>query len=426
MEAFGKQCSAIAISTALGQLFYFVFIFCVARACSENDFGLFGQLVSLLMLLQPLGNFHLSHALLVADSTEKLRDLFQLCVCIIATITTLILLCLLITNQGAGIWGEISTDIATGLIFCTAFALISLCDVATTLLTKLNKINTLAAGRIIRNLAFIFAASALFLGFSSLPFLAACIGFGYFCEFLALMRKNWHTVIRFSGKNLRRPGRLFREFSDFPKFALPGSLVTSISNNGMPILLGLAFSNPLSGLYFFLEKVLNVPITFVSKSMSVVFTAKLSSTEYLSSKVKTTHLVTVITAVLTGLGLVVAFMYFLVVPHLVNIGLGNNYDRVFGLLVFLVPRSLAQFIALPLSQIYIIKRRQRLLFCIQLVGHGLIFTAVGITVFCGGSGYTVIGVFGIMGAVFYTFQLAMSLKISDTNLENILKLICFR
>ena len=118
--------------------------------------------------------------------------------------------------------------------------------------------------------------TALILGLKSIN---AGLIFGYITSILLVSTWNANCLI----KNLK-PSKIstnlmkrnFKKYIDFFKFSTLSNLFNSLSNLGMTMLVIIFYGPKIAGLYFLAEKLIAIPISFITNSVSQVYFQKAS------------------------------------------------------------------------------------------------------------------------------------------------------
>lgn len=85
----------------------------------------------------------------------------------------------------------------------------------------------------------------------------------------------------FSYFSLRRMCNIAVEYKDFSIYSTPGTLLNSMSVIGLPILISYFYSLELSGVYFFANNLIRMPISLLSNSVAQVFKKEAVSLVYI-------------------------------------------------------------------------------------------------------------------------------------------------
>jgi O-antigen/teichoic acid export membrane protein len=96
-----------------------------------------------------------------------------------------------------------------------------------------------------------------------------------FWNMLDLMKKFQFSLI--SQKKMKSN---FKKYIDFLKFSTLSNLFNSLSNIGMTSLIIIFFGAKIAGLYFLAEKLIAIPISFITNSVSQVYFEKASKLFY--------------------------------------------------------------------------------------------------------------------------------------------------
>ena len=175
-------------------------------------------------------------------------------------------------------------------------------------------------------------------------------------------------------KSIRLAGmlRAAHRYKDFPLFQMWGTLMNILSLHLTPLILMPMFSAEIIGWYSFSLRILHLPMTFIGQSLGQVFfqTGSVSYREGNLSKVVQKFISSLI--VISTL----PFAFLAIIgPDFFSVIFGKNWFGAGVLTTILVPFLWVQFIASPVSVVFLICEKQRILVkiqCLLLAGEVLV------------------------------------------------------
>lgn len=175
---------------------------------------------------------------------------------------------------------------------------------------------------------------------------------GLFREIISLSKMNYYRD-------------LFKKYKNFPKFSLPGELLSSISSN-IPYLFILSKYDPMYlGYYAIISKTLTAPIGMISNSFLSIY--KRDSSEEIREFGMCQSSYFNLFKILLAVALPVFISIYLLLPDLFIWLYGRNYEAAGNLAVVFIPLFFFRFIASPLSYTFFITDNQKTDFYWQLI-----------------------------------------------------------
>ncbi|MDD4215196.1 MAG: lipopolysaccharide biosynthesis protein, partial [Bacteroidales bacterium] len=164
-------------------------------------------------------------------------------------------------------------------------------------------------------------------------------------DFLLIKNIRWKNVTK-----------QFKRYKNFPMFSLPGDLI-NVFTNQVPILaLGKYFVPNILGNYFFMDRIMNAPVTLIGKAVLDVFKQRASSDYIKYGNCKSVYIKTFKTLVVASS--IPTLITFIFAPVLFRIIFGAEWElagefaRIMALLFFF------RLIASPLSYMFFIAEKQ--------------------------------------------------------------------
>lgn len=171
--------------------------------------------------------------------------------------------------------------------------------------------------------------------------------------------------------NLRRTAR---EFSNFPRYALGADALGLVTLSFTPVLISALFNPALAGVFAFSIRVVRLPMLVISTAIAGVLRK-----EGIDQLRRTGSVYSLYKSVVTGLlavGLVPCIVMLLYGPEIFGVVFGAEWSEAGRVVQILSPGILLEFMAFPLTTLYLITDRQRITLKLQLLGTSLLFGAI--------------------------------------------------
>lgn len=338
----------------------------LTRIYSSEDFGIFGLFSSTIAILSTITTLRYESSIVMAESEEEAKSLLFLCLTLVILTTFIIFVVVgfiflsfpslfYVRELGTSLFLIPVTLLFSG--FAQAFnglknrnkeyLLIGLSSV-----TKATGSSSLKLG-----LTFFISPNELILVVGNL--------IGFICELLVLSFQTISNGMYNTRKKLYKNTvfhimgikKIFRKYSDFPRYNLPSVLLNSISLEIPVLMLGLFFSISVLGHYFLSYNIMRVPSLFLGLAISQVFYQKAATI----NKEELGSLVEKLFFILTLVG----------APSIIFIGVfgeelfvtifGSHWRGAGRFSSYLAPMIVFSFCAGAISQVFIITKRQNFL-----------------------------------------------------------------
>ncbi len=245
-------------------------------------------------------------------------NIFALCVLIAFFFSAIILSLLNIFHDL--LFLKIESEIISKYYFIIPLSifLISINQSLVNFLNRNRKYNCIAHQNILKSSSNSF--SALVLGFKTI---SSGLIIGHIFSLVitsALNFKNCIKDLNWQFINQKSMVKNFKKYIDFLKFSTLSNLFNSISNIGMTTIIIIFFGAKIAGLYFVAEKIIAIPVSFMTSSISQVYFEKASKLIY-NDKVKLLNLTNKIQK----------NIFYILFPFLITASIfGENIFSLFG------------------------------------------------------------------------------------------------
>lgn len=203
---------------------------------------------------------------------------------------------------------------------------------------------------------------------------------------------------------------LAKKYRNFPKFDIMSSLFNVASQHITPILFNMLFSTVLAGYYFFVIKILNLPLMIVSGAVGDVFKEKASKDYYELGSAKAIYLLTLKRLFLIGLIPSVVLYFFIV--DLFEIIFGQNWSISGEFAQILIPMIFLRFVVSPLTYVFYIANKQN----INLLGQLFLFLFTLVSFYVGyitNDSFVTVYFISFFYSIFYLLNLYISYHLCE-------------
>lgn len=171
--------------------------------------------------------------------------------------------------------------------------------------------------------------------------------------------------------------KVFLKYPQFPRYTLLSEFVFSISQQALPLLLAVMFNSVVVGLFAMGNRFVRAPLIVISNSVWGVFRNEI--VKKFHNNESFVNLLTKTVLALTVLIIVPFFVIVLFAPQIFTFLFGVNWYEAGIYASITAPMLFSEFVSYPISNIYLITGKQKILTRIQLAFNLLAFIAVLIT-----------------------------------------------
>jgi len=423
MGIFAKHVATLMTGTVLAASIGVMVMPVLTRLYGPEDFGTFALYTSILGILTVVTCWRYELAVVLPEKDEDAANLLMLCViiCLGMGLLTLILVTLCRTYVA---------NLLSSLTLAFWLWFLPLSVIAAGLFRALNYWSTrrkhfkrLAARQITQSGVTAFTQIGTGLLYPSFN-AGGLIGGSIIGHLVATGRLAWQiksdegTFIR---NSIGRPNlfRVFRRYKNFPLFDVWSGLLNTASTMLPALLLGYYFNPSIVGFYALGHQVLAVPMGIVGSAVAQVFYPRANEAKldgHLS------QLTLKIFDRLLKIGFVPFLLLTIVAPELFAFIFGAPWVTAGEFVRWLSVWLLFVFISSPLSNIYSIMEKQKEGLIVNIVMFGtrlLVIVIGGIK----GDAYFTIALFGITGAVLWSFNCIYIQHLAGIPVRNVFKVI---
>ncbi len=353
------------LSSVVGQVVLIITLPILSRLYSPNEFGLFTIFSNIAMVLIPIINGRYDILIINSENEHKANILSQISFVIsivILSIVTPITLCFIMFYP---------TYLLHSLIFIIMLLLVSLTNIFTSYLNREKQYKILSLINLFRILFmsilqillgyFSFGAIGLIIGFS-FSYIAG-IGLGY-----KTFKKHFYII-----KDKEQINRELKANIKQLQYSMPSMIINSISFTLTIFLIGLFFSNKEVGLYGMATRVLGVPVTIISSSLSKIFLQQ-ANDFYISNNTFKPLLIK-FSALLVSVSCLMYFPIYLLNSDIVTTILGSGWEDTIKIIKILIPMFMIRLVVSTISLTVVIFKKQYL----EMIFQGLFLLVIFFT-----------------------------------------------
>ena len=337
-------------SSILGQLLLVVSLPIISRLYSPHEFGVFTVFNNIAMLLIPIINARYDLLIINAKSKEEASVLSIISFVISLSILVIIFPFLILNII---LQGDFLSE--TILLLLTLF-LTSLTNIFTSFLNREKLYRTLAIINFLRIFSMIliqiilgyykFGEIGLIIGFSFSYILGIGIGYKKF-------KANYSKV-----SNLNLLKQSFKENLGQLYYSTPSILINSLSFSVIVFLTELMYSTKEVGMYGMAIRVLGVPLTVISASLSKIFMQE-ANKKYIEEGTFRSYLIKY-SLLLGFLSIIMYLPFYLIDKELISVILGNQWSESIYIIRLLIPLYVIRLIVSTISLSVIVFKKQAL------------------------------------------------------------------
>lgn len=410
--SFRNDFATLTMGRAIAQIVPLIITPVLTRMYSPQDFGVFAVFIAIVTVTSLISTGRYNLAITLPKEEDEATQLLVICMVGVITFTIFTFIFLFLSQdfvlRTLSLEGEI---LLIYLIPLTILIVGSIESVHYWLLRKREYFylsrNFIIQTSVINFLKFVFAF--IFWGWQGLVF-AYIVGATLSLFFLGgrfIKKSNFFHFIR----GLRTKDLLNRvkKYKKFPFFSMPADGINSFAKELPNMMLNSIFGTDVAGFYSLTQRILRIPIAFISSAMTDVFRERASVDAREKGNCRGIFVVTLKYLLLFS---IVPFLaIFLFAPTLTPIILGEQWVEVGGYIRILTPLFFLQFIASPLGATLYIKERQKYFLLWQI---GLLIVTIA-SFYMGslvGDEHTALLFFSLSCAVMYIILIVLGYKFS--------------
>lgn len=367
-SAYLQNSVALISGTVITQGLVFLFSPFLSRIFSLVDFGNLANYNAWVAVLALVGSFRYEHAIIVAKGPEATDRVTALtAVLSLGSVLVYLVTCLLLYffYTGGGYIRAVRPIIPFiplgVLVVCVSSPLVQLC-------VKTGKFKRVAVISAVQVVFTVLPQIALgVLGVRHGLIVGTIVGYLLSGLLLAraLRRDGAFAGIR-SHVSLSRLRETALEFSNFPRYTLAADAIGVVMQQFIPVFVLALFNPAVAGLYSFSTRIVRVPLIVISTAVSTALRKEAADTVHGGHSLRRLFRATVRTLAWLSLGPFVLMLLFS--RPIFGFVFGQKWIEAGRIVQILSPGILFEFVAFPLTVIFLVTNTQRFTFRVQLAG----------------------------------------------------------
>lgn len=397
----------------LARLFPALFALIIVRIYTPENFGIFVLYLTIASVLSILGTGKYEHAIILTDSGEQKRHLFQLSQKINLAFNGIVFISVLLYIIIAGI--ENSHRILMLLLIPLYSFFLGAVQVIRNIFISYKRFGNLSVLEIFRSiltgslqcLFFIWPETGLFLG----AVIAQAVVFFWYS--FKLPETRGFRIKRFSAAEKE----LMQRYINFPKFSVASETFNFVSSQLPIFMIKPFFGETMLGLYSFSHRYISVPIQLISISISRVYIQKAQS---LKSKKEELAELTLSLFKRQFWGIIPFGILGLWGTEIFGFLFGSEWEFSGYLAQLISPWLFMVMLSSPLSSILIVFEKQKfsMFYNVSLLAVRILSLLAGGLIFKDIS--WAIGLYSATGFLFFAFLGIYSLKLAGVNFSRVM------
>jgi len=410
---FIRNVTTMLAGNATAQAISFLAAPVITRLYAPNDFGVMIYISSIIAILSVLSGMRYETAIVLPKDDNKALNLFALCMLCTVSISVLLTLLVVIGNNticnllkkswlSSWLWivpiGVFMTGSFNSLTFLHTrkklFTLLSLARISTSVSTVFTKI---VAGLIVGSSVF-WLISGNIIGVMAAAIILSC----YF-----LLRVSPQIRASVNWKGLRA---VAREYSKFPKYAMPTGLLNSLSQNLPVLLFAHYFSQDIVGYFGLASAVLRQPISLIGESLGKVYLQKAAELQSQDRNLRDSMIKT--TLGLIGVGIVPFGLLTIGGRWIFSFVFGEDWATAGLYAQILAPWLFLGLINPPATQVIIVRQALQFNLLFNIVTMLMRFGSIVLGYYLLPQPWAVIGAFSASGVLVNLFYISYAFSLT--------------
>lgn len=268
---FTKNVLTLVTGASVAQILPILVSPILTRIYSPTDFGVLAIFTSIVVIFGTIANGRYELAVIIPDKDSDAINVFALGVFISFVLSVFLFVFVLVFHSNIMVWLE-NKDIGPYLYIAPfVVLLVGIFNMLNYFSTRQKQYKTIAYANVHKSIGTVAVQLGLFFVKDGTVGLISGYSFGQLMGNRKLLKNVTRDKELLRKINKRDIKKQARRFSRFPKLTLPASLANTLSNELTNIFISKLFTVKTLGFYSFAIKILRVPTTFISKSVSQVY-----------------------------------------------------------------------------------------------------------------------------------------------------------
>lgn len=405
----------------IGQMIPILLVPFLTRLYLPKEFGVFAIFVTITAILSLISTGRYNLAIILPKKDEEVLNLFMLCIIINVFFCIFLYILILFFAPYFSKILNLQSHLSVLYLIPLGTFLLGISETLHFLSLRKREFTTIANNIIVQfSLISVLKISFAFLGIGSLGLIwGHTIGYfgGILLLFFMLSKKNVFVELK-SMISKQLISKLALQYKKFPLYSSSGSILNSLSVQMPNLLLNNFFGSTVLGYYSLTQRVLGLPVNFVSGAITDVFREKAAADFRQTGSCRNVFLRTF--KLLFVFSIVPFFLIFLFAPSLVPFIFGEIWNPVGQYLRIMLPLFFVTFSIVPVSSILYITGKQGH----KLVWDILTFVLIVVSFYIGFkffNQYVTIVIYTFVLSVMYIVLFFMSYKFTESTNGEVLK-----
>lgn len=360
-----KDVSTLFSGSVIAQFIGFAFLPVLTRLFLPEEFGVFYLFLTTASILSLIatGGYEKSFVLTKSDNDARHLLLFSLLLSAVVTILSFLII-LFLQQFGDKLFQSGQNRLILWLIPVYSY-LFGLFRIFQNWSIRNRNFKMVSGSNIIRSGSLSVLQSGFGLVNAGAPGLISGSCLSQVFSLLFLIRKEKETIGKFSKESLRAANGKGKEYRSFPFFKMPSDLLNEVSIQLPVYVIATFFSNAITGIYTFPQKIMSQPSKFISQAVGEVYYRRASEIYSQNKDLSDLSFKTFKTLFITGIVPFVITMLW--GQEIFAFVFSKEWEQSGKIAALLSPWILFVFAGSPVTYIFLIKRKLRLSFILNLI-----------------------------------------------------------
>jgi lipopolysaccharide exporter len=364
-KSFFRDVFNLTSGYAISQVIIILFSPLLTRLYSPEEFGIFFFFITTASILSVISTGGYEKAIVVAKGEPEAKEIFRYAVILVFLVTLLaFFICLFLQFFGERLFKSRIEKAMLWLVpvyslFFGLFRIIQNYNI------RNNRFGAVSSSFIVRSSSQSLAQAGFGAAGMSSPGLifGSCLG-----QIISVFSQSYKKHLfkgLFNKHNFTSAKDKAKYYADYPKYRMPSDLMNEVSIQAPVYIIKVFFSNALTGLYTFPQKILYQPSKFISQAVADVFFNKAS--ELNNRNRSLTELTFSTYKNLFILGIIPYMILMLWGPEIFSFIFSSEWESSGKIAGYLCPWMFLVFVGSPISGIFLVDKRLRLSFNLNLI-----------------------------------------------------------
>lgn len=364
-NSFLKDVMNLSSGYAVSQLIVILFSPLLTRLYSPAEFGIFFVFITTSSILSVISTGSYEKAVIVAKNNNDAGEMIKSAIILSAAVSFIALgVSLLLQLTGNNLFKDRFERLTLWIIPIYAFFQ-GLFRIIQHKYIRENRFSRVSGSFILRSSSASLAQAGLGWASAGSPGLIIGSLLGQVIPVIRESYKNLNLKGLLRKANLQETCRKAREYSDFPLFRMPSELMNEASIQAPVYILKAVFSDAITGLYTFPQKILYQPSKFISQAVADVFFRKAADINSRNEGTGELTLKTYRNLFLTGIVPYLTVMLW--GPPIFSFIFGSGWEESGKIASWLSPWMFLVYVGSPLSAMFVVTDKLKLSFLMNFM-----------------------------------------------------------